>query len=176
MRKTVLIMIAGLLLSAGTVVALDGDVKESSDRIVRKLLDLTGQLNRRISELEKTVAEQKKEIAELKSELQQSETRNPSSIRHPGQTPELRFTPDGTIVPQQPRLWSPDGRVVPWTPNRQWNSVPPGSVPGEINGMRFFIMPVETASGSSTAGNTNPEYGVLPHSHQPVRTRVPASR
>jgi len=110
MKKTILTLMAGLILTAGTVLALDDDVKKTSDRVVKKLLDLTDRLSRRVTTLEKTVEEQKKQIAQLKAE-RQAEKQQQSEIlkRLPGQpVPKLLFTPDGTLVPEQ-RLWTPDG-------------------------------------------------------------------
>lgn len=158
MKKMVLILIAGLILTAGTVLALDEDVKKTSDRVVEKLLDLTDRLGRRVTELEKTVEEQKKEIAQLKADRNKQELKRKQEAsellkRLPGQpVPKLFFTPDGTLVPQTPpHIWTPDGRqLIPLTPDRRQNTIPPGSVPGEINGMRFYITPVEAGTGPAT--------------------------
>ena len=168
---------AGLILTAGTVLALDDDVKKTSDRVVEKLLDLTDRLSRRVTELEKTVEEQKKEIAQLKAERQADKQKD--AKRLPGQpVPKLLFTPDGMLVPDQPRIWTPDGRqIVPTNPPRQPNSIPPGSVPREINGMRFYIVPVEAGSTSIAPGATTiPAQPVPATKRVPIQTVIPAQR
>lgn len=183
MKKTILMLMAGLILTAGTVLALDADVKGTSDRVVEKLLDLTDRLSRRVNELEKTVEKQKKEIAQLKADRERQDEKQKReadlSRRLPGQpVPKLFFTPDGLLVPEQPRIWTPDGtQIVPPTPPRQPNAIPPGSVPREINGMRFYIIPVE-ASANSVAPGTRaiPAPPIATSKRVPIQTVIPAQR
>lgn len=178
MKKTILTLMSGLILTAGTVLALDDDVKKNSDRVVEKLLDLTDRLSRRVTELEKTVEEQKKEIAQLKAERQADKQKQSEILqRLPGQPgPKLLFTPNGTLVPEQ-RLWTPDGtQVVPPTPPRQPNAIPPGSVPRDINGMRFYIIPVEAGTTSITPGATTIPAQTVTTTQVPIQTVIPAQR
>lgn len=184
MKKTILMLMAGLILTAGTVLALDDDVKKTSDRVVEKLLDLTDRLSRRVTELEKTVEAQKKEIAQLKADRErqtEKQKREAAELlrRVPGQpVPRLLFTPDGSLVPEQPRIWTPDGtQIVPTNPPRQPNAIPPGSVPREINGMRFYIIPVEAGTTSIAPGGASiPAQPVPTATRVPIQTVIPAQR
>jgi hypothetical protein len=163
MKRSALALILGLAMTVGSVFALDENAPGTSDRVIKKLLALTDSLQERVTVLEKTVDKQTAEIARLK--LQQSLT--------PGQAaPRFHFTPE-TPSPNQPQIWQyPVIPVSPATPP----GLPPGSVPREINGMRFYIVPC-TPDAYSAPAATPPSTAVLPDtSRVPIRITVPATR
>jgi hypothetical protein len=162
MKRTVLALLIGLTLTAGSVLALEENAPGTSDRVIKKLLALTDSLQDRVTELEKTVDEQKAEIARLK--LQQSLA--PSQA-----TPRFLFTPEAP-KPGQPQIWQ--HRVIPLTPPTQ-SDLPPGSVPREINGIRFYIVPC-TPETSFAPPATPPAAIQSAVTRVPIRVTVPIAR
>lgn len=178
MKRMVLTLVAGLALTAGSVLALDENVQDSSTRVVEKLLELTDVLNKRVGELEKTVEQQKSEIARLKTQLRLTQSVQNQKLKFlPGQPlPNLNFTPETTPVPGQPpqRLWHFPEQSDPNSP-----AIPPGSVPREINGIRYYIVPCDSqlpGVSSTTPPATTPEGSVSSTSPVPIRVVIPASR
>lgn len=162
MKRTVHVLVIGLTLTAGSVLALEETATGSSDRVISKLLALTDSLQERVAELEKTVDEQKAEIARL----------NLQKNRVPTQTvPPFVFTPNAPR-PNQPKIWQ--HRVDPLSPVPPMD-LPPGTVSREINGMRFYIVPCKPETTFAPAAiPPTPSPGSV--TRVPIRTTVPPAR
>ncbi|MDA0587707.1 MAG: hypothetical protein O2820_05160 [Planctomycetota bacterium] len=160
MKSTVLTLITGLTLTAGSVLALEENAPGTSELVIKKLLALTDSLQDRVTELENTVDEQKAEIARLK--LQQNLS--------PVPTPKLLFVPE--TPPTGLKIWQ--YQIVPTTPATQLN-LPPGSAAREINGMRFYIVPCtpETSYAPTATPPVTTQSGVT---RVPIHVTVPVAR